>query len=199
MVGTALRSTAWQGTLRASIAGVLTDSLMPSLALRLIGCSVVAYLAWLALGAVGLVYASVVVAVAVAGPLLDAALNTRRFLRILAFRRVEGRHVAYRGRSIDVLQDLDGRPWLRLDDVRRILPDLLRDESLQRLLGDAVQALAPDPSLRIEAAALVAYLEPATQAQTAKFRDWVDRSLARPKRKLTPDGQQRAASRSSPG
>jgi hypothetical protein len=159
---------------------------MYSLGLRLLACSLAAYFAWSALGAVGLVYASVLVAMAFAGPVLDAALNLRRFARVLVYGQVQGRHCAYRGRSIDVLPDLDGRQWLRLSDVRRVLPELLRDEALQRLLGDAVQALAPDPALRIEAGALVSYLAGASQLETAKFRAWVERSLAAPKRKLRP-------------
>lgn len=153
---------------------------MRSLLLRLSACCAVAWLAWRVLGPVGLVYSSVLFAISVAGPLLDGVFKLRRLWRVLSYRHLEGRYRAYRGQEIDVLDDIDGRLWLCLSDVRKVLPGLRRDESLRSLLGDAVQALPPDKRWRIEAQALVDYLGATLDPDTAKFRRWVDRTLIFP-------------------
>lgn len=155
---------------------------MTTLALRLAACSALAFPAWSLLGPQGLVYSSVLFALALARPLVDAAAGAYGALRRLAFRDIEGRHCAYRGIPISVADDADGQRWLRLADVRKVLPGLVRDESLQRLLGPGVQALRPDRSLRIRADALVAHLSRARGEDAARFGAWTQRTLVFPAR-----------------
>ena len=78
------------------------------------------------------------------------------WLRQLVYRDVQGRHHAYRGTSVSVIEDENGFQWLRLSDVRKILPQLSRDELLRQSLGADIQSVLPDRSLRIRAEALVA-------------------------------------------
>ncbi len=174
------------GRQRCRLGGLVSSCAMVWLLLRFLACCLVAWLAWRALGPTGLVYSAVLFAITLAGPLLDLLLNVRRFGRVVAFRAVQGRYRAYRGIGIDVQDDLEGRLWLCLADVRKVLPGLRRDESLRALLGDAVQTLPPDKRWRIEARALVDYLSATVEPDTAKFRGWVERSVIFPHRHRTP-------------
>lgn len=156
---------------------------MLSVALRLLTCSAVTYVAWLAIGPIGIVWCAPLFGAALARPILDGLAWTYRFMRALVYRDVEGRHCAYMGISISVAEDADGFRWLRLSDVRKVLPDLSRDESLQRSLGAGVGPVLPDRCLRIQAETLVAHLGRTTHPDTAKFSRWVERTVVFPSQK----------------
>lgn len=115
-----------------------------SVALRLLACGAVSYGAWLAIGPIGLVWCAPLFGAALARPLLEAVGHGHRLLRARVYRDVEGRHHAYQGISIGVALDDDGQPWLRLADVRKVLPGLPRDEALRLILGAQLQPLPPD-------------------------------------------------------
>jgi hypothetical protein len=121
---------------------------------------------------------------ALARPILDAIEGAYGLMRALVYRDVEGRHCAYQGISISVAEDADGYKWLRLSDVRKVLPDLSRDESLRQSLGSMVAQVPPDRSVRIRAEELVAYLGRTTSTETAKFAKWLDKTVVYPSKRV---------------
>jgi hypothetical protein len=156
---------------------------MKSLALRLLGCLSVTYLAWFALGPTGLVWCATLYGIAFAAPILDGVASALQTLRALAYRDVQGRHFAFKGVSISVAEDDEGRKWLRLSDVRKLLPWLVGDEPLRRVLSAGVGQVLPDRAMRVEAEAFVAYLERAASADSIRFKTWVERTVVFPSKR----------------
>jgi hypothetical protein len=163
-----------------------------SVALRLLVCGAVTYVAWRAVGPAGIAVCAWLFA-ALARPILDAITSTYSFLRALVYRDVEGRHYAYRGISLSVAEDSDGYKWLRISDVRKILPQLSRDELLRQSLGPSIQQVLPDRSVRIRAEALVTHLGRTTNVETAKFAKWIERSVVYPSQRLRQRTEQSAS------
>src|SRR5436190_19675926 len=157
---------------------------MLSVALRLLACCAVTYAAWLVFGPVGIVWCAPLFGAAFARPILDATTSVYGLLRALVYRDVEGRHCAYKGISISVAEDAEGYKWLRLSDVRKVLPELSRDEFLRQNLGSGVRQVPPDRTVRIQAEALVTYLGRTTSAETARFTRWIERTVVYPSQKL---------------
>jgi hypothetical protein len=159
---------------------------MKSFALRLFACLSVTYVAWFALGPTGLVWCAPLYGIAFAAPLLDGITGGLRRLRALAYRDVEGRHFAFKGISISVAEDDQGCMWLRLADVRKVLPWLAGDEVLRRILGDDAGQVQPDRAMRVEATGFAAYLERTASADSIRFKIWIERTVIYPsKRRMT--------------
>jgi hypothetical protein len=156
---------------------------MPSLALRLLGCSAVTYAAWRALGPAGIAWCAPLFGIALARPLFDAITTTVAWLRALAYRDIEGRHYAFKGISISVAEDAEGRRWLRLSDVRKVLPWLASDAALRQSLGVDSGPVQPGRATRVRAEALVAYLERAASADSVRFKIWIERAVVYPSKK----------------
>ncbi len=156
------------------------SALLRSVVLRLAACGAVTYVAWRAVGPAGIAWCAPLFGAALARPLIEAVAGAYGGLRAWVYRDVQGRHHAYRGIAISVVIDDEGHPWLRLSDVRKILPGLVRDESLRRILGADVGPVLPDRALHIRAAALVATLARSTSVETARFSRWVQRTVIFP-------------------
>ncbi len=156
---------------------------MTSIAIRLMACGVVTYLAWSVMGPEGLVYCSVLYAMAFAKPIVEGFISVGAWLRALAYRDVEGCQFQYRGQPISVAEDQDKYRWLRLADVRKVVPHFPRDEVLRRTLGADVKTLGSERALRIKGEALWVYLGKTTSVESAKFRSWVERNVVVPSHK----------------
>ncbi|MEO6407354.1 MAG: hypothetical protein ABIO45_01205 [Burkholderiaceae bacterium] len=156
--------------------------LLMTIAIRLAGCSGIAWLAWRWLGASGLVYCAPLFGVALAKPIVEAISAWMRLTRRLAYGDREGRNYAHRGTPIDIVEDADHVRWLRIADVRRIVAGLPGDPVLARLYPAGVRAGAP--SARISAEALADYLRKSTAPQSLRFARWLEREVAYGARRL---------------
>jgi hypothetical protein len=157
---------------------------MKSVFFRAVACSAAVWVAWKFFGPFGIVFAAPLFGVAFARPLIDAVASTYGLLRARAFKDVDGRHYAYRGFPINVALDARGYKWLRLSDIRKVLPALPGDESLQQILGAGVQQVSPDPSLRIRAETLVNYLSRTIDRDKGKFSQWVAQMIVKPAQRV---------------
>jgi hypothetical protein len=153
---------------------------MKSFFFRAVACSAAVCVAWYVFGPFGIVFAAPLFGIAFARPLIDAVANAYGLLRTQAFRDVEGNHHVYRGFPINVALDARGYKWLRLSDVRKVVPELPRDESLRQILGAGVQQVPPDPSLRIRAETLITYLSRTIDRDKGKFSQWVAQMIVKP-------------------
>jgi hypothetical protein len=158
---------------------------MKSFALRLLGCCVVTYAAWLALGPQGIVWCAPLFGIALATPIFNAVTGAWAWLRALAYRDVEGRHYAFKGVSISVAEDDEGHLWLRLSDVRKVLPWLARDASLQQIFGAHFGSVQPDRATRVQAEAFLAYLARRTSPDAVPFMLWIERTVVYPSKRRT--------------
>jgi hypothetical protein len=158
---------------------------MQTIALRLLACCTVAYFAWSALGPQGLLWCAPLFGIALARPMFDAISSGLAWLRALAYRDVEGRHYAFKGVSISVAEDDEGHQWLRLSDVRKVLPWLARDESLRQILGAHLGTVQPDRATRVQAEAFLAYLARRTSPDAVPFMLWIERTVVYPSKRRT--------------
>jgi len=143
-------------------------------------CAAVLYGFWRWQGAFGLVFAAPVTAV-LARPLVDLIAGFPRFATRLALRRREGRYYAFRERRMDIHIDDEAVCWVRTDDARKIVA-LPADAVLRRLLPHGCRELGDPACWRITTDGLAELLAKSTDADVAKFRDWLERDVARPAR-----------------
>jgi hypothetical protein len=153
--------------------------------LRGLACAIAAAVMWRALGAIGLVVTAPLWGIAFARPLIELTGAFWQRGRAAALHDLEGRHFAFAGITIDVIETEDAR-WLRAADVQRVLGDRGDEAAFARRLGPG-QALAPKPGrwyLRDEA--LWDYLEQSSQAMDARrnrLRLFVQRDVIDPHRR----------------
>jgi hypothetical protein len=159
------------------------QSLLARFALRLGACAACAWLLWRGLGATGLVLSAPLFGVALAGPLLAAAAGAARWLHALAWRQVDGRHVAYKGIALDVVQDADGACWVGLAGLRKVVVGLPPDAVFGAAYPGRVRTGGRHAAGYLQVEALLDYLAKSTAAPTLRFRRWVERELAGPARR----------------
>jgi hypothetical protein len=104
-------------------------------------------------------------------------------MRSHVYRDSEDRLFSYKGIPIDAVEDDRKYRWLRLSNVRTVLPRLPRDETLQRILGSNVSTVGSDGALRVKAEALHEYLANATVVESATFRAWIEKNIIYASRK----------------
>ena len=149
-----------------------------SIAIRLAGCSGVAWLAWRYAGAFGLVFSAPLFGLALAKPLVDAFGAALGLTRRLAYRHVSGRHYAHHGMAIDIVDDPARVRWLKTADVRKVIQALPSDPVLERLFPAGLRSMpGPGPAagstMRISAEALADYLAKSTDPDSLRFKRWL--------------------------
>ena len=153
-------------------------------ALALLFAALVAYAGWILFGAPGLAIAIVVtspiVGLAVASPLLEVFGRGVAGIRTLAYRDLEGRFFEYKGKHIDVREDLSGCRWLSLDDVRKVVPNLPHVRTLMRIMPDDVAHLESSRHVRVSARGLKRYLSKSESPSSIRFGVWLDREVIFP-------------------
>ncbi len=143
-------------------------------------CAAVLFGGWRALGAFGLVLGMPVLAL-MAQPLLELLASFPRFAARQAMRRYEGRFYAFRERQVDIHVDDEARCWVSTSDARKHV-DLPADAVLAHLLPHECGQLGEPAAWRITTEGLATVLAKSTDPEVTKFRDWLERDVARPAR-----------------
>lgn len=87
--------------------------------------------------------------------------------------------------------------WLRLADIRKVMPALVSDGVLRQLLGSHVRPLPPERIVRVHAEAFLAHFKQATELDTLKFMQWIERTVVFPsKQRRAQHGSSYAVDRS---
>lgn len=142
------------------------------------------YLGWAVGGSVGLALAIVVLS-----PLLGIAFVPWGLLlldrsvyavRAIAYRNIEGRHYAYKGRPLVVIEDLAGDRWIETQGLRRVLPGLPRDQVLARIAAAHVGRAGRRGGLLIQAQGLDQYLQRHQDDTAIRFRNWLHHTVIDP-------------------
>lgn len=150
---------------------------LAAIALRMVGCVAVSYALWRYMGAIGLAASAPLFGVALAKPLLDLGSELRHSVRRRVYARVEGQHFEHRGFHLDIREDEGHHRWISLHDVKKLIPALPRPAVLRSQFPQAIQH---DPELRgdrIRVDALLAYLSKSTDADSLRFRNWLERDV----------------------
>lgn len=156
---------------------------MPALATLLLRAALVAAVtvgaAWWA-GPIPALLLGGLGAFALARPILETASDTRHVLRAAALREIQGRHYAFHGRPLRVLEDADHRRWVHVDDVRAIVGFTATDGALALSYPSGFRRVGRDALLCDDA--LVVHLSREPGPAALKLRQWAEREILFPAR-----------------
>lgn len=158
-------------------------SLAASIALRLGICLLVSWAVWRWGGAAAMVSTLPLFGILLARPLIDLASAIRHGMKQAQLAEVEGRHYAFRGRRIEVVEDVDRRRWVRLADVRAIVGFTASDGALAISYPDGVRRLGRAAEAHVSDEALLAHLLKERSPEAARLRAWVEREIVFPARR----------------
>jgi hypothetical protein len=154
-----------------------------SIALRLAICLLLSWAVWRWFGTVAMVPTLPLFGILLARPLLDLAGALRDGMKQVQLAAVEGRHYAFRGRRVQVIEDADRRRWVRLADVRAIVGFTASDGALAISYPDGVRRLGRPAVPHVDEEALLAHLLKERAPEAARLRVWVEREIVFPARR----------------
>jgi len=157
--------------------------IVASIALRLACCALVSWGAWRLGGPGFLVGTLPLVGIALARPLVELASALRHEMNRAHWRDVEGRHYAFRGHPVSVLEDADRRRWVRLADIRAIAGFTASDGALAITYPNGVQRLGRPPQTHVSDEALLAHLQKERAPDAVRLCGWVEREIVFPARR----------------
>jgi len=157
--------------------------IITSIGLRLAACGLVAWGAWRLLGETGLAVSAPVFGIALAKPLIELAGALRDAMKRSHLRDVEGRHYAFRGHRVQVIEDADRRRWVRLADVRAVVGFTATDGALAISYPGGVRRLGRPAELHVGEEALLAHLRKERSPEAQRLRRWVEREIVFPARR----------------
>lgn len=117
---------------------------------------------------------------AIGGLVLEAVGWLVDRLRAQAWRDLEGRHHEFRHIPIDIVEGEGAERWLRVDHVRRVVPDLPVFASLRHRHPRGLRRDEDGGVERIEARTLRRELTQAQALRTRRFLIWLDRVVIDP-------------------
>jgi hypothetical protein len=144
---------------------------------RAIAAIVVLIFSGYLLGPIGIVLAAPVFAALLAKGFLDSLIGGRRVARAAIYADVQGRYYAFKGVSISVTEDAVGYRWLRVKDIRRVLPDFPRDATLNHIEPERTACVVEGSDLSIRSDALLQWLSKAHSDVGIRFKVWVERKV----------------------
>lgn len=130
-----------------------------------------------------------VVAVVLSSPLAAVALAplvaplvgaSYRAVKEIAYRDLQGNYFAYKGHRVRIQEDLSGSRWVRVRDIRGLVPDFPKDQVLVRIAPDAMARPEGERELYFQAGSLDRYLARSRADATIRFRTWLQREVLAP-------------------
>ena len=147
-------------------------------------CALVSWWAWRAGGMGAFIGSLPLLGVALARPLIDLASELRHATRAAVWRPLEGRHFAYRGTPVQVLEDDDHRRWVRAADVRAILGYTASNGALALTYPSGWRTMGRPAEPHFSDEALIAHLMKESAPEALRFRHWAEREIAFPAQRL---------------
>ena len=156
-------------------------SLMVNITFRLLLCAAITYFAWRQADVIGLVFSSLVFGLALSSPMLELITHFGSHIRHSALSKVNGRHYVFQNISIDIIDDENQQCWLRLADVRKVIDGFPRDTVIIKLYPNEYMVDRTFGATRIQATALVNYLQNSNNVTALKFKLWLEREVVFPR------------------
>jgi hypothetical protein len=128
-------------------------------------------------GLLGIVLAAPVAGALLSRVLIDAAAGGYWTLRAHAYADVQGRYYAYRDIPISITEDADGNRWLRVKDIRLILPNLPKDATLGHIEPERTSSDPNGSNMHIRADALLQWLSKSHASESIRFKVWVTKTV----------------------
>ena len=157
--------------------------ILATIALRLAVCVAISWAVWRWLGLSNMVPTLVLFGILLSRPLIELAGALRDGMKHVQLAAVEGRHYAFRGRAVQVLDDADRRRWVRLADVRAIVGFTASDGALAIAYPGGVRRLGRPAETHVSEEALLAHLAKERAPEAARLHSWVEREIVFPARR----------------
>jgi hypothetical protein len=154
------------------------------IASRLALCSGVAWVVWHFLGLAPMVAVAPLFGMALAKPLIDLASDLRHQTHARVLKPVQGRHFAFRGIPVDVLEDADHRRWVRAADVRAIVGMTASNGALALSYPAGWREFGRPATPYFSDDALLAHLAKERSPEALRFLHWVERDIAFPAQRV---------------
>ncbi len=154
------------------------------IAVRLMLCAAVSWVVWRYFGLEVAVATAPLYGIALARPLIDLASDLRHATRAAVWRPLEGRHFAYRGTPVQVLEDDDHRRWVRAADVRAILGHTATAGALALTYPSGWRTMGKPAEPHFSDEALIAHLKKQKAPEALRFLHWAEREIAFPAQRL---------------
>jgi hypothetical protein len=97
---------------------------------------------------------------------------------------LSGKHYEFQSFQLQVVEDDDHCRWIPTEKVREIVGQLISDEALAQLFPCGHQRIGQAQKGYLRDDALLAYLAGAHSSQAIKFKNWIERNIAFPARKM---------------
>jgi hypothetical protein len=121
--------------------------------------------------------------IVLARPLLDLAIAIYQAMRRANWRELEGRHYAFKGRPVHVVQDADYQRWVRVADIRAIVGFTASDAALQVTYPAGWRMLGKPPMPHLSDEALLVHIGKERSPEANRLRLWIEREIVFPARR----------------
>jgi hypothetical protein len=156
---------------------------LTTIALRGGICAVLAWGLWrLGLG-VGVLFIAGLAGLLLSRPLMELAIAVWQAMRQANWRELEGRHYAFKGRTVLVVEDGDYQRWVRLADIRAIAGFTASDAALQVTYPAGWRLLGRPALPHLSDEALLAHIAKERAPEAVRLRQWIEREIVFPARR----------------
>ena len=155
---------------------------MPSLQIAL--CVAVYLLVGWRFGPFAFVFASPLLAVAIAVPLMNLVAGIRHRMRENVWLPVHGEYFNFKGHTIRVVEDESHARWVCLADVRNVMDLQTTEHALALTFKHRFQEIGKPAQAYLRDDALIEHLARSRNDMTLRFRTWVERTVAMPGAKV---------------
>ena len=121
--------------------------------------------------------------IVLARPLIDLAIEIYQAMRRANWRELEGRHYAFKGRTVHVVEDADYRRWVRLADIRAIAGFTASDAALQVTYPAGWRLLGRPALPHLSDEALLTHIAKERTPEAVRLRLWIEREVVFPARR----------------
>jgi hypothetical protein len=105
-------------------------------------------------------------------------------MRRAALEPLSGKHYQFQSFQFQVVEDDDHCRWIPTEKVRQVIGQLASDEALAKLFPCGHQRMGQAQKGYLRDDALMAHLAGAHSSQGIKFKNWIERNIAFPARKI---------------
>jgi len=146
-------------------------------------CAALAWGLWRLGFGTGVLLVAALAGLLLATPLLDLAIAIWQAMRRANWRELEGRHYAFKGRTVRVVEDVDHQRWVRLADIRAIVGFTASDAALQVTYPAGWRRLGRPPLPHLSDEALLAHIAKERTPEAVRLKLWIEREIVFPARR----------------
>jgi hypothetical protein len=136
------------------------------------------------LGPVVWVLLALLIGISFSRIVIDASAELGWQMRASVLDSMSGTHYQYQTWRLQVWEDERHCRCVPVDDVRKIVGHLASDATLAHLYPEGCQSLGQPIRLHLRDDALLIHLAQAPSARSIKFKNWAERNIAFPARKV---------------